>query len=129
MELQAGAAIDQLMATYHTTLSGRPIGASPRRSDAARGQTNDFYRARDGRWISSSPPIRICGTAVCSVLGCGFDKVGIAQATADRDAFTLEEAICARVASPASCAPATSGSRTPPGGTWPGVGRRDRTRR
>ncbi|MEU5049097.1 CoA transferase [Streptomyces sp. NPDC021096] len=94
VEVQAGAAIDQLMATYHTTLSGRPIGALL--DDPTLLGNNDFYRARDGRWIfiiTTYPHLR---DAVCSVLRCGLDKVGIAQATAEWDAFTLEEAICAR---------------------------------
>ncbi|MGW5113994.1 CoA transferase [Streptomyces noursei] len=94
VEVQAGAAIDQLMATYHTTLSGRPIGALL--DDPALLGNNDFYRARDGRWIfiiATYPHLR---DAVHSVLRCGLDKVDIARAAADWDAFTLEEAICAR---------------------------------
>lgn len=94
VEVQAGAAIDQLMATYHTTLAGRPIGALL--EDPALLDNNDFYRARDGRWIfiiTTYPHLR---DAVHSVLRCGLDKVDIARAAADWDAFTLEEAICAR---------------------------------
>ncbi|MFE6691559.1 CoA transferase [Streptomyces sp. NPDC057743] len=94
VEVQAKAAIDQLMATYHTTLSGRPIGALL--DDPALLANNDFYRARDGRWIfiiTTYPHLR---DAAYSVLRCGLDQVGIARAAADWDAFTLEEAICAR---------------------------------
>ncbi|WP_329461085.1 CoA transferase [Streptomyces sp. NBC_01431] len=94
VQVQAGAAIDQLMATYHTTLSGRSLGALL--DDPALLGNNDFYRARDGRWIfiiTTYPHLR---DAVCSVLRCGLDKAGIAQAAAGWDAFTLEEAICAR---------------------------------
>ncbi|MGA5131738.1 CoA transferase [Streptomyces olivoreticuli] len=94
VEVQAGAAIDQLMATYHTSLSGRPIGVLL--DDPALLGNNDFYRARDGRWIfiiTTYPHLR---DAVHSVLRCGLDKVGIAQAVAGWDAFTLEEAISAR---------------------------------
>ncbi|MGW2224257.1 CoA transferase [Streptomyces formicae] len=94
VQVRAGAAIDQLMATHHTTLSGRPLGALL--DDPTLLGNNDFYRARDGRWIfiiTTYPHLR---DAVHSVLRCGLDAVGIARAAADWDAFTLEEAICAR---------------------------------
>ncbi|GHF76487.1 CoA transferase [Kitasatospora xanthocidica] len=94
VRVRAGAAIDQLMATYHTTLSGRPLGALL--DDPTLLGNNDFYRARDGRWIfiiTTYPHLR---DAVHSVLRCGLDKVGIARAAAGWDAFTLEEAVCAR---------------------------------
>ncbi|MEU7583928.1 CoA transferase [Streptomyces sp. NPDC041068] len=94
VEVRAEAAIDQLMATYRTTLSGRPLGALL--DDPTLLGNNDFYRARDGRWIfiiTTYPHLR---DAVAAVLRCPLDKVGIARAAADWDAFTLEEAICAR---------------------------------
>ncbi|AJC53226.1 CoA transferase [Streptomyces sp. 769] len=94
VKVPAGAAIDQLMATYHTTLSGRPIGVLL--DDPTLLGNNDFYRARDGRWIfiiTTYPHLR---DAVHSVLRCGLDKMDIARAAADWDAFTLEEAIGAR---------------------------------
>ncbi|WP_369382944.1 CoA transferase [Streptomyces sp. cg36] len=94
VQVEAGAAIDQLMATYHTTLAGRSLGTLF--DDPALLAHNDFYRTRDGRWIfliTTYPHLR---DAVHSVLRCGLDKVGIARAAADWDAFTLEEAVCAR---------------------------------
>ncbi|MFF4186368.1 CoA transferase [Streptomyces sp. NPDC001691] len=94
VEVRAEAAIDQLMATFHTTLSGRSLGALL--DDPTLLGNNDFYRTRDDRWIfiiTTYPHLR---DAVHSVLRCGLDQVGIAHAAADWDAFTLEEAICAR---------------------------------
>ena len=78
VQVQAGAAIDQLMATYHTTLSGRPLGALL--GDPTLLGNNDFYRVRDGRWIFIITTYPHLWDAVCSVLRCGLDKVGIARA-------------------------------------------------
>ncbi|MGN5379374.1 hypothetical protein ACQ4WX_24970 [Streptomyces lasalocidi] len=120
VEVPAGAAIDQLMATYHTTLSGRPLGALL--DDPALLGNNDFYRAQGGRWIfiiTTYPHLR---DAVCSVLGCGPDKVGIARAAMPAGTPSRWRRPSARAAaSPARCAAGTSGSHTPPGGTWHGA--------
>ena len=91
--VRAEDAIDQLRASYLTTVSGVP--AKHLVEDPALLGNNDFYRCRDGRWvflITTYPGLR---DAVCRVLNCPAYKDRIAEAAAHWDPFALEDAVCA----------------------------------
>lgn len=91
--VRADHAIDQLRATYLTTVSG--VAAKHLVEDPALLGNNDFYRCRDGRWIfliTTYPGLR---DAVCRVLNCPAYRDRIAEAAAHWDPFALEDAVCA----------------------------------
>ncbi|WP_020494775.1 CoA transferase [Sciscionella marina] len=93
VHVDTAEAIDQLRAAYLTTINDQPVHRLA--EDPAALGNNDFYRARDGRWIflmTTYPKLR---DAVCRVLDCPPLHDRIAAAAADRDAFALEDAVCA----------------------------------
>ncbi|GAB3697930.1 CoA transferase [Saccharopolyspora tripterygii] len=93
MRVRTADAIDQLRAAYLTTINGHP---AHRLAEAPSSLgNNDFYRARDGRWIflmTTYPHLR---DAVCRVLNCPPLHERIVEATKHWDAFALEDAVCA----------------------------------
>ncbi|MBU3060284.1 CoA transferase [Nocardia sp. NEAU-G5] len=87
------AAIDQLRAAFLTTLNGQ--GAHGLAEDPAALGNNNFYAARDNRWIFLITTFPHQRDAVCRVLNTPPFADRIAEATAHWDAFALEDAVCA----------------------------------
>ncbi|KQS00922.1 cag pathogenicity island protein [Williamsia sp. Leaf354] len=91
--VRAADAIDQLRASYLTTVSGVP---APHLIEDPRALgNNDFYRCRDDRWIFLITTYAGLRDAVCKVLNCPPFPDRIAEAAAHWDAVALETAVCA----------------------------------
>ncbi|MDI6626323.1 MAG: CoA transferase [Rhodococcus sp. (in: high G+C Gram-positive bacteria)] len=91
--VRAEDAIDQLRATYLTTVSGVP--AAHLIEDPRALGNNDFYRCRDGRWIFLITTYAGLRDAVCRVLNCPPLPDRIADAAVHWDAYALENAVVA----------------------------------
>ena len=91
--VRAHDAIDQLRATYLTTISGVP--ATLLVEDPRALGNNDFYRCREGRWVFLITTYAGLRDAVCRVLNCPPFPDRIAEAASHWDAFALENAVCA----------------------------------
>ncbi|GGF52502.1 CoA transferase [Marmoricola endophyticus] len=95
--VDAGAAIDQLMGAFHTTVAGIPVHGlmeDPRLLGDC-----DFYRTADDRWVfvlTSYPHLRDAAWSVLGDAGPLSDRTAIARAVARWRALDLEGAICAR---------------------------------
>ncbi|WP_432090062.1 CoA transferase [Streptomyces sp. NRRL F-5630] len=85
-------AIDQLRAAYLGTTNGVPTARIA--EDPSALGNNDFYRARDDRWIFLITTYPRQRDAVCTVLNVPPVKDRIAEAVAHWDAFALEDAVC-----------------------------------
>ncbi|OZC88853.1 CoA transferase [Rhodococcus sp. 06-412-2C] len=91
--VRAEDAIDQLRATYLTTVSGVP--AAHLTEDPRALGNNDFYQCRDGRWIFLITTYAGLRDAVCQVLNCPPFPDRIADAAVHWDAYALEDAVVA----------------------------------
>ncbi|MVU77405.1 CoA transferase [Nocardia sp. ET3-3] len=91
--VRTDAAIDQLRASFLTTLNGQ--AAHRLAEDPASLGNNDFYATRDNRWIFLITTYPHQRDAVCRVLNCPPFADRIAEAAAHWDAFALEDAVCA----------------------------------
>ncbi|MDZ7910655.1 MAG: CoA transferase [Rhodococcus sp. (in: high G+C Gram-positive bacteria)] len=92
--VRAQDAIDQLRATYLTTVSGVP--AAHLIEDPRALGNNDFYQCRDDRWIFLITTYAGLRDAVCAVLNCPPFPDRIAEAAAHWDAYALENAVVAK---------------------------------
>lgn len=91
--VRATDAIDQLRATYLSTVAGvSPVHMT---EDPRALGNNDFYRCRDDRWIFLITTYAGLRDAVCDVLNCPPFPDRIADAAKHWDAFALEDAVCA----------------------------------
>lgn len=91
--VRARDAIDQLRATYISTISG--VSPTHMTEDPRALGNNDFYRCREGRWIFLITTYAGLRDAVCDVLNCPPFPDRIAEAVSHWDAFALENAVCA----------------------------------
>jgi len=92
VSVRADAAVDQLRASYLTTINGVPSHEFV--DDPAAGVNTDFYPTRDGRWIFFMMPYPHLRDVVCRLLNCAPSKDRIAEASQDWDAVALEEPVC-----------------------------------
>lgn len=90
--VRAEHAIDQLRASYLTSVSGVP--AAHLMEDPRALGNNDFYRCRDGRWIFLITTYAGLRDAVCAVLNCPPLPDRIAEASSHWGAVALENAVC-----------------------------------
>ncbi|WP_020661923.1 CoA transferase [Amycolatopsis benzoatilytica] len=93
VRVRVDEAVDQLRSSYLTTINGQP--AHHLAEDPAALGNNDFYRARDERWIFLITTYPHQRDAVCKVLNCPPSRDRIAEAAQHWDAFALEDAVCA----------------------------------